>query len=36
MTLMVFMLIAGVLFAVWSAAMIWLVFTIRDFMRHRG
>ena len=24
MTLMVFMLIAGALFAVWSAAMIWL------------
>lgn len=36
MTLMVFMLIAGALFAVWSAAMIWLAFTIRDFMRHRG
>lgn len=36
MTLMVFMLIAGVLFAIWSVATIWLVFTIRDFMRHRG
>lgn len=36
MTLMILVLIAGALFAIWSFATLWLVFTIRDFMRRRG
>ncbi len=35
MTLMILVLIAGALFAIWSFATLWLVFTIRDFMRQR-
>lgn len=36
MMLMMLVLIAGALFAIWSFATLWLVFTIRDFMKHRG